>query len=60
MIALWGYAVETAADGQEALEKLASFGAHVMVTDLMMPRMDGDELLRRLKAQRRRPASRSC
>src|SRR5580700_9662257 len=51
MIALWGYAVETAADGQEALEKLASFGAHVIVTDLMMPRMDGQELLRRLKAQ---------
>ena len=23
MIALWGYGVETAADGQEALEKLA-------------------------------------
>jgi len=51
MIALWGYAVETASDGQEALEKLAAFGAHVIVTDLMMPRMDGNELLRRLKAQ---------
>lgn len=51
MIALWGYVVETAADGQEALEKLASFGAHVIVTDMMMPRMDGQELLRRLKAQ---------
>ncbi len=49
MIALWGYAVETAADGQEALDKLGSFGAHVIVTDLMMPRMDGQELLRRLK-----------
>jgi len=49
MIALWGYGVETAADGQEALDKLASFDAHVIVTDLMMPRMDGQELLRRLK-----------
>jgi DNA-binding NtrC family response regulator len=49
MIALWGYAVETAADGQEALDKLAVFDAHVIVTDLMMPRMDGQELLRRLK-----------
>src|SRR5271163_3731890 len=49
MIALWGYTVETAADGLEALEKLASFGAHVMVTDLMMPRMNGQELLKRLK-----------
>ncbi len=56
MIALWGYVVETAADGQEALEKLASFGAHVIVTDMMMPRMDGQELLRRLKAQGGPPA----
>jgi DNA-binding NtrC family response regulator len=51
MIGLWGYAVETAADGQEALEKQASFDAHVIVTDMMMPRMDGTELLKRLKAQ---------
>jgi DNA-binding NtrC family response regulator len=51
MIALWGYKVETAADGQEALDKLASFDAHVIVTDMMMPRVDGTELLKRLKAQ---------
>ncbi|MBV8843086.1 MAG: sigma-54-dependent Fis family transcriptional regulator [Bryobacterales bacterium] len=51
MIALWGYEVETAADGLEALEKLESFGPHVLVTDLMMPRMDGSELLKRLKSQ---------
>src|ERR1700691_4003897 len=51
MIALWGYTVETAVDGQEALDKLTDFNAHVIVTDLMMPRMDGQELLRRLKAQ---------
>jgi DNA-binding NtrC family response regulator len=49
MIKLWGYWVETAADGQEALDKLASFGAHVIVTDLNMPRMNGQELLKRLK-----------
>jgi DNA-binding NtrC family response regulator len=51
MIASWGFTAETAADGQEALDKLATFPAHVMVTDLMMPRMDGFELLRRLAAQ---------
>jgi DNA-binding NtrC family response regulator len=51
MIALWGYGVETAADGQEALDKLATFDAHVIVTDLMMPRMTGQELLQRLKSQ---------
>jgi DNA-binding NtrC family response regulator len=51
MIALWGYTVETAADGQEALDKLTTFPANVIVTDLMMPRMSGQELLKRLKEQ---------
>jgi DNA-binding NtrC family response regulator len=51
MVTSWGFAAETAADGQEALDKLGTFPAHVMVTDLMMPRMDGFELLRRLGAQ---------
>jgi len=51
MVTSWGFAAETAADGQEALDRLGTFPAHVMVTDLMMPRMDGFELLRRLAAQ---------
>jgi len=51
MVAAWGFTAETAADGQEALDKLSVFPAHVLVTDLMMPRMDGFELLRRLSAQ---------
>ena len=54
MISGWGFATETAADGQEALEKLASFSAHVVLTDLMMPRMDGTELLKNLAAQENR------
>jgi DNA-binding NtrC family response regulator len=57
MIGAWGYQTETAADGQEALEKLAGFPAQVLVTDLMMPRMDGAELLRRLAAQGGGPAT---
>ncbi len=52
MVSSWGFAAETAADGQEAIEKLmSSLPIHVLVTDLMMPRMDGFELLKRLSAQ---------
>ncbi|HYL34671.1 MAG TPA: sigma-54 dependent transcriptional regulator [Bryobacteraceae bacterium] len=51
MIQSWGIAVETAADGQDALEKLSQKPVHVLVTDLMMPRLDGFELLKRLDAQ---------
>src|SRR6266849_7620565 len=51
MIALWGYTVETAADGQEALDKIGTFAPHVLVTDLNMPRVTGQELLLRMKAQ---------
>src|SRR5260370_1517136 len=55
MIQSWGFAVETAADGQEALDKLSSMAIHVLVTDLMMPRMDGFELLKRLGASGNMP-----
>jgi DNA-binding NtrC family response regulator len=48
MISTWGFNVETASDGQDALDRLGSFSANVIVTDLMMPRMDGFELMKRL------------
>jgi DNA-binding NtrC family response regulator len=40
---------QVAADGLEALERLSAFNADVIVADLVMPRMDGFELLRHLK-----------
>jgi DNA-binding NtrC family response regulator len=49
-----GYRVETAGDGNKALEKLDSFAPDVVLTDLDMPGMDGLELVRRLKAARMR------
>jgi DNA-binding NtrC family response regulator len=48
MVASMGYLVETAADGEEALEKLGAARVDVITTDLMMPRMDGFRLLRTL------------
>jgi DNA-binding NtrC family response regulator len=55
MISAWGFTVETASDGQEALDKLTSFPANVIVTDLMMPRMDGFELMKRLASDGNMP-----
>ena len=43
------YEIQVAADGLEALERLSTFNADVIVADLVMPRMDGFELLRHLK-----------
>ncbi len=46
-----GYVVDVARDGVEALERFAESAADVVVTDLKMPRMDGIELLQKLRAQ---------
>ena len=48
MISSLGYVVETAVNGEEALEKLGSLSVDVIVTDLIMPQMDGYGLLRAL------------
>ena len=48
LASLWGFKCETACDGVEALEKIESWSPTIVVTDLMMPRMDGMELLRRV------------
>src|SRR4051794_30052971 len=55
MISAWGFNVETASDGQEALDKMTTFSPSVIVTDLMMPRMDGFELMKRLGADGNMP-----
>src|SRR5690606_36181706 len=38
-------------DGQDALEKLGRFPADVLITDVMMPRMDGMALLQSMQEQ---------
>lgn len=45
-----GYEVQTAADGEEALEAFNSWKPDLVVTDLAMPNMSGLELCRRLRA----------
>jgi two-component system cell cycle response regulator DivK len=45
-----GYEVRTAIDAEDALKILESFAPAVILMDLQLPRMDGLELTRRLKA----------
>jgi nitrogen regulation protein NR(I) len=45
-----GYEVTTAADGEQALAVLQKTPVHVVVTDLVMPKVGGMELLRKVSA----------
>ena len=45
-----GYRVLLASDGAEALDLLASYQVDIIVSDVLMPRMDGRELVRRVRA----------
>ncbi|EKD59144.1 MAG: hypothetical protein ACD_55C00142G0002 [uncultured bacterium] len=47
-----GYDVVQAFDGQDALEKLEVEDVHLVITDLMMPRVNGLEFVKKLKAMR--------
>lgn len=49
LLAEEGYATETASSGEEALRILERADFDVVLTDLVMPGMDGSELVRRLK-----------
>ena len=51
-----GYEVLTASDGEEALQKVAEGGVDLMLLDIMMPGMDGFEVCRRIKSDRRTEA----
>jgi DNA-binding NtrC family response regulator len=46
-----GFQVDTACDGIEAMEKLAQARTEVIISDIVMPRMDGVELLRTVRQQ---------
>ena len=50
-----GYRVVTAQNGTEALEKAASEQPDLMVLDLMLPRLSGEEVCRRLRRHSRLP-----
>jgi len=45
-----GYTVVIAHNGEEALEKLNEFKADVIISDIKMPRMNGFEMFKHIKA----------
>jgi DNA-binding response OmpR family regulator len=47
-----GFKVAAAVDGQDALNKLSHVGADLIVLDVIMPHMDGREMLRQLRQNR--------
>ena len=46
-----GYAVESATNGQEALEMLKTVLPDVIITDMIMPKMDGTTFITELKSK---------
>lgn len=52
LLAAWGYEVETASNGRAALEKVAAVHPAVVITDVVMPVMNGLELLGALRVER--------
>src|SRR5436309_15900102 len=47
----WGFVADSATDGEDALDKVTSFRPAIVISDLVMPRLDGLGLLRALQAQ---------
>jgi CheY-like chemotaxis protein len=53
LLSMEGHSVRTALDGVAALDLAHAEDVDIVITDLMMPRMDGLELCRRLRAHDR-------
>ncbi len=51
LVKAWGFLAESACDGEEGLAKVTTFRPAIVITDLVMPRMDGLELLRAVQRQ---------
>src|SRR5438045_1638133 len=51
LVKSWGFLAESAADGEEALEKITTCRPAIVLTDIVMPRLDGLGLLRALQQQ---------
>ena len=46
-----GFQIQVAGDGEAALEAFKSYEPHLIVLDIMLPKLDGTEVIRRIRAQ---------
>lgn len=46
-----GYAVDTAADGEEGFNKVKQGGWDLVILDIILPKMNGLEIMRKIKAE---------
>jgi DNA-binding NtrC family response regulator len=51
IVAAWGYETQTASDGAEALKLAAEFMPAALITDIVMPKLDGFALLAHLRQE---------
>src|SRR4030095_10113936 len=51
LVRTWGFTTDAAADGEEALQRITAFRPSIIITDLVMPRMGGLDLLRKVKEE---------
>jgi len=49
LVRTWGFTADSAPDGEEALQRITVFRPSIIISDLVMPRMGGLDLLRALK-----------
>jgi DNA-binding NtrC family response regulator len=47
----WGFTADVAVDGQDALEKIPTIGPTIILSDLVMPRMSGLDLLSAIRQE---------
>ncbi len=50
LLVMDNYEVEVANDGQEGLDKIQTFNPDVIISDIVMPRLSGFEMFKKIKA----------